>query len=309
MSRQDIRQDVTDRVIAALEKGGLAEWTRPWAKAAGIGGAMPWNFSTGKTYQGVNVVMLFMEAIDRNYSSNAWLTFNQAKALGGKVRKGESGTAIVSFRLMEKPSKAPDAGADDTVMVPFARQFFVFNVDQCEGLDLGAMMPRPILDTDGKLALVEALGQRLCKETGMRFQRVGDRACYSPSLDLLKMPAGEWASVEDYSATLAHELVHATGAPHRLNRREGIYKRFEDSRQAYAMEELCAELGAAMVCAEFGIVGENLQHESYIASWLEALKNDKTYIFKAAALASEAHRYMMGEVIEAKTDLSVDEAA
>ena len=306
MSRQDIRQEVTDRVIAALEKGGLAEWTRPWAKFGGVGGAMPWNFNTGKPYQGINVIMLFMQAVERGYGTNAWLTFKQARALGGVVRKGEAGTAIVKYQVMEKPSKAVDG---ESVKVPFARQFYVFNVDQCEGLDLGAMAPRPILDATGKMEKVEAMCQRLCAETGMKFQRVGDRACYAPSFDMLKMPAGEWSSAEDYIATLTHELVHATGAPHRLNRREVLQKRFEDGQQRYAFEELVAELGAAMICAEYGVVGDNLQHESYIAGWLDALKKDKTFIFKAATLASDAHRYLMGEVVQPMAETSVDEAA
>lgn len=315
MSRIDIRQEVTNRVIAALEKGGLAEWTKPWASLggkAGMGGAMPWNFSTGRKYQGINTMLLLMHCMDEGFATNAWLTFNQAKALGATVRKGEKGTPIVTYRLREVPSQRDSAEDGEMVTIPFSRQFYVFNVEQVDGLDLRALEPRPVLDETGKLAEIEAITQRLCEETGLTFQRAGDRALYHLLMDRLVMPAGAWNTGGDFIATLAHELVHATGAGHRLNRHAMLQERFKEAAdQRYAFEELVAELGAAMLCAELGVVGDHLQHESYIASWLQALRGDKSFIFRAATLASDAHRYLMGEAAEAEAQegASVDAAA
>lgn len=315
MSRTDIRQEVTDRVIAALEKGGLAEWTKPWANlggVAGMGGVMPWNFSTGRKYQGINTMILFMRCMDEGYTTNAWLTFNQAKALGATVRKGAKGTPIVTYRLREVPAQREGAADGETVTIPFARQFYVFNVEQVDGLELGELEPRPLLDDTGKLAEIEAIKDRLCVDTGLTFERAGNRAVYMHLTDKVMMPAGSWNTGGDYIATLAHELVHATSAGHRLNRHALLLERFKEGHeQRYAFEELVAELGAAMVCAELGVVGDHLQHESYIASWLKALRNDKSFIFRAATLASDAHRYLMGEVDEqeSEADSSLDEAA
>jgi antirestriction protein ArdC len=309
MSREDIQREVTDRVIAALEKGGLAEFTQPWAKLSGGGGGMPWNFRSGNRYRGANVMLLFMVAADRGYGANAWMTFNQVKELGGSVRKGEKGARVMKFTPKVLEGEAADTREATTRVVPMTKWYTVFNLDQCEGLDLSAFEPRPILDTTGKLAKGEILLQRMITSTGLRYQCVGNSACYHWSADLLKMPAGEFESVDCYVATLAHELVHSTSSHLRLGRREQISAKFPRSDEAYAFEELVAELGAAMICAEFGIVGEHLQHESYIASWLGALKKDKTLIFKAARYAHEAYCYLMGEAVESQDSPALDAAA
>lgn len=311
MSRLDIRQQITDQVFAALEKGGLKEWTKPWASLASCkGGAIPWNYLSGQQYNGINVFMLMSAVIDHGFSSAAFLTFNQARQLGGNVRKGAKGFQVVMFRLREVISQA-NSGEEESVKIPMFKTFTVFNIDQCENLKgVEELAPAPLLDANGKLESVEAICRRLTDETGLTFYRSGNRAMYSFVSDSLYMPAGEWNSTEDYCATLAHELVHSTLAKHRLNRREIMETRFKEKtdRERYAFEELVAELGAAMICAELGITGE-LQHESYIESWLGALRNDKSYIFKAATLASQAHRYLMGEAVEDRAELEQSEAA
>lgn len=311
MSREDIRQHITDTVIAALESGGLKSWTRPWANLAGCkGGALPWNFATGHHYQGINTILLMMACMEHGFSSSGFVTFNQARQLGGNVRKGAKGFRVVMYRLKDVTVEGRE-GDEETRAVPFSRTFTVFNTDQCENLPgLEEVAPAPLLDDDGKLARVEAIRQRLCDDTGLSYARTGNRAMYMPMSDSLYMPAGEWNSTQDFCATLAHELVHSTGAKHRLNRAAIMAERLKGKtdRERYAFEELVAELGAAMLCAELGITGD-LQHESYIASWLEALKNDKSYIFKAATMASQAHRYLMGEAVEDTAATEQSEAA
>ncbi len=320
MKRADIYQQVTDKIIAAIEKGGLANWTKPWARLGVTGGALPWNFLTGKQYRGMNVVMLMMAAYEQGYTSNAWVTFKQARELGGNVRKGETGTTIIAYRQIEVTEEGKEAGSEDAKYIPMIKGHTVFNVCQCEGLEgLEAIEPVPLLDEAGKLEKVAEIRNRLIQETGLSYARVGDRACYMPTPDRVQMPAGEWESVDAFCATELHELTHATGAAHRLGRHAVLAKRFstkedeatfiaernfhfknQQSRKLYAMEELCAELGSMMLCAELGIVSpeQDEQHAAYIDSWLSAMRGDKTYIFKAATLASQAHVYLMGEVEE-----------
>lgn len=311
MSREDIRQEITNQVIAALENGGLKEWTKPWAKLANCaGGGLPWNFVSGRKYQGINSFVLMMACIDKGFTSTGFLTFNQAQQLGGNVRRGEKGFRVVLYTTREVMADAGKVG-EESKQIPFARSFTVFNTSQCENLQgIEEMAPAPLLDVDGKLARIDAIRQRLCDETGLTYNRIGDRAVYMGAYDELRMPAGEWNSTEDFIATKAHELVHATGAKHRLDRRDLIVRRFKDQSETerYAFEELVAELGSAMIGVELGLTGD-MQHESYIASWLQALKDDKSYIFKAATLASQAHRYLMGEALAGEQATELSEAA
>jgi len=311
MSRQDIRQEITDMVIDALEKGGLKEWTRPWSKLAGaVGGGIPWNYATGNQYQGINTFALMMACIRHDFTSTGFLTYRQAQALGGNVRKGETGFRVIAYSPREIITK-DEQGNDETQAVLFSRSFTVFNTDQCDNLKgIAEIQPSPLLDEDGKLAKIDAIRQRLCDETGLSYYRSGNRALYSPSCDSLYMPAGEWNRTEAFIATLAHELVHSTGAKHRLDRHSKIEATYKEKtgQERYAFEELVAELGAAMIGAELGITGD-MQHESYIASWLQALKNDKSYIFKAASMASHAHRYLMGEAVTAEAAEEESKAA
>lgn len=304
MKRADIKQQVTDKIIAALEKGGLQAWRRPWKLVQGEQG-LPYNYQSGKAYQGVNTMMLMVEQLDKAYSSNAWLTYKQAAELGGNVRKGEKSSLIVRYIVSEEKSEnasneAVDDSSNTVTQRCGLRAYSVFNLDQIEGIERAEVstIERPV---DEKVCAVERMLNGM-QDNGLIFQTGGNSACYAPSIDRLKMPSGEFNSSEDYAATLAHELVHCTGHKKRLDRLAQIDTWYPDSKEAYAFEELVAELGAAMVCAEHGIVGQ-LQHESYIESWLRALKNDKSLIFKAARLASAAHMYLADLAIQ-KDNLS-----
>lgn len=303
MNKADIKQQVTDKIIAALEKGGLKAWRRPWKMVQGEQG-LPFNYQSGKAYQGVNTMMLLVEQLDKAYSTNAWLTFNQANALGGRVRKGEKSTLIVRYIVSEQPGEAGSVDvADDeshaTAKRCGLRAFSVFNLDQIEGIEREATsaVESP---AEEKVCAVERMLKGMQDNTGLLYQVGGNGASYAPCIDRLKMPSGEFDSSEDYAATLAHELVHCTGHTKRLDRLTKVSSWYADTKEAYAFEELVAELGAAMVCAEHGIVGQ-LQHDSYIESWLRALKNDKSLIFKAAKLASEAHMYLADLAIQSDT--------
>lgn len=297
MSRMDIQRVVTDRIIMALEKGGLQAWRKPWQSLGVRDKALPYNYSTHQPYRGINTWSLLFEALDQGYTSNGWLTFKQAQALGASVRKGEKGTLVVKYLVAEvsgKNAQQVDRADDhDVRLIPFLRHFYLFNLDQIDGLDRPAVTPKPIPSDADQVAAIEQLVS-LQADTGLTYRRRGDRACYYPATDSIAMPAGEFETGTHFAATLAHELVHATGHQRRLGRFAVTAAKYPNAEEAYAVEELVAELGAAMICAEHGIVGEHLQHESYIHSWLGALKQDKTLIFKVARQAAEAHDFLMG---------------
>ncbi len=265
----DIYQTVTDRIITALEQG-TAPWLKPWAEGK-CGTMGPFNAATGRPYNGINWLVL---------GSGGWLTFKQAKELGGSVRKGEKGTQIVFWSF----PKIKDAETGEEKVVPFAKGYTVFAVEQCEGLNEAKLKaPAPITAGQTSINVIAA-------QAGAQVRHGGSKAFYSPSTDHVQMPSLDaFESADAYAGTLAHELVHWTGHQSRCDRQFG--KRFGDD--AYAFEELVAEIGSAFVCAQTGIPLEGLQHTSYVASWLKVLKNDKRAIFTASSQAKKAAEFLL----------------
>lgn len=272
MQTNDIYQTITDKIIAALETG-TAPWVKPWASLG-----VPRNAITGRKYSGINTVLLAMA----EFSSNQWLTFQQAKAAGGNVRKGEKGTTVVFFKPLAIKEKT-DQQTDVEKVIPLLRSFTVFNTQQIDGLPekFTVTTPSQISEFEDNIAAESYLAQA-------NIMHGSNRACFIPSLDEIHMPnKTDFKSVADYYAVALHELTHWTGHKSRLSR--DFSGRFGDA--AYAFEELVAELGAAFLCASSGVDGQ-LQHASYIGSWLKVLKNDKKAIFTAAAAARKAAEFV-----------------
>jgi len=274
MKTTDLQQQVTDQIVAILESG-TNPWIKPWSSTAASG--MPHNHSTGKAYQGINVLILW--AAGQGFNSSAWLTYKQAQAAGGQVRKGEKGTTITFY----KPLKVEKEGEEKTI--PLMKTFTVFNVDQIDGLEVTTSEEQPKEFTaDQKTEAAVRLFDCYAERAGIRFSTGGDRAFYSPSHDAIQMPdRADFTKESGYAATLLHEAVHSTGYKDRLDRLK------DTSKMGYAFEELVAEIGAAFLCCDLGITNELEQHASYVANWLKALKDDRTLIFKAAAKASKAY--------------------
>lgn len=270
----DIYQQVTDRIINALEQG-TAPWLKPWA-ANKCGAVGPYNAASGRPYNGINWLVL---------GEGGWLTFKQAKELGGSVRKGEKGTQIVFWSF---PKIKQDDGTEK--VVPFAKGYTVFAVEQCDGIDAAKLKaPAPVVAGQTNINVIAA-------QAGAQVRHGGARAYYSPSTDHVQMPSLDaFESADAYAGTLAHELVHWTGHQSRCDRQFG--KRFGDD--AYAFEELVAEIGSAFVCAQMGIALEGLQHTSYVASWLKVLKGDKRAIFTASSQAKKAAEFLLEQEEEA----------
>lgn len=304
----DVRQVVTDRIVAMLGQGGHVFRER-WTRAAARG--VPRNGKTAAAYHGANVLLLWEAAIEAGYASNVWMTYRQAHSLGAQVRKGERGVLCAHFerRAREGRREADDevvsqGGADEDAVAGrsgaragllVCRPFWLFNLAQIDGLplevvDLGIAPPM------GSLGAVER-AVRLLGGCDATIRYGFDQAAYLPALDEIRLPwPRQFRSAEAQCATALHELVHWTGHPARLNRRFG--KRFGDA--AYAFEELVAELGSAFVMGHCGLVDATVQgHAAYIEAWLKLLRGDRTAIFVAARLAQEAFAFIVAREMPA----------
>lgn len=306
--QRDLYQTVTDKIVAAMEKG-VAPWRKPWrTDRSRIESSLPTNAVTGNAYSGVNVLLLWLAAEEGGYTANRWLTYRQAQDAGGHVCQGEACSLGVFFKPWERQAKDADGtklfDADgDAVMDnrPVVRALNLFNVEQCEGLPqdmLGSVQPQDAACVYPRDQAAFNRVQLMQMGSGVSVKSwYQNRAYYNPVTDQITLPTfAQFDTEADYWTTLLHELVHATGHRNRLSR-EGITastRQFGDPR--YGFEELIAELGSAYLCAELGIYGE-CQHEDYLAGWLKVLKDDKQAIFRASRFAREASAYLMQPVL------------
>lgn len=292
--KTDIYTKITDQIIAELDKG-TRPWHKPWAAGHVAGPVSRPLRSNGKPYSGINVIMLWATAMERGYSAPIWMTFKQAKELGAHVCKGEKGALVVYASTFIK-TEANENGEEVERDIPFLKGYTVFNVEQIDGLPAHyTACHAPRLNPGQRIAQAESF----FAQTGADIRHGGDSAFYAPGPDFVQMPPFEsFRDAEAYYGTLAHELTHWTRHKSRLDRDFG-QKRGACPRprtggdNAYAMEELVAELGAAFLCADLELVPQiRDDHAPYIAGWLKALKDDKRAIFTAASHAQKAADYL-----------------
>ncbi len=276
---RDHYQEVTTRILQQLELG-VAPWVKPWATTPGQN--VPGNAVTGRNYSGVNVILLWL-ARERGWPTAKFLTFKQAQEAGGNVRKGEHGTPVY-FVSKFIPKAERDKAEPRTISM--MKVFTVFNVAQCDNLP-AKLLPQPPAPRHEESR--DATIDEFIAATGAHIMEGGtDRACYSPALDAVTLPAfTSFNSASAFYSTAFHELGHWTGHASRLNR----YLRNRFGSAAYAAEELVAELTAAYLCAEFNVDG-SLQHADYIANWIALLKDDSRAFFTAASKAQAAADYL-----------------
>lgn len=271
---QDIHQAVTNSIIATLEAGEQGSWQCPWHRR---GGGLPRNALTGRVYRGINTLSLWVGAQAAGYADDRWATYKQWAELGAQVRRGERSTLVVFWK---------DLGRDEEEDRPrfVARASYAFNAAQVEGAPEAG---EPLPPSEWLLPEVFA---GFVERTGARILHGGDAAFYQPSEDRIVMPQRErFPTAQGYASTMAHELTHWSGAKGRLDR--DLTGRFRS--QAYAAEELVAELGSAFIMAEMGLEAEpHPTHASYLASWLKLLRSDPKAIFTAASAASRAAGYL-----------------
>jgi len=271
--RTSLYDEITAKIISELAAGRIP-WVQPWGTdAARAPLAMPRNASTQRGYSGINVLILWGSVIEHGYSGQSWLTFRQALGLGGNVRKGERGTTVVyadRFTPEDERQRAAATG-EEANAISFLKRFTVFNTDQCDGLpeDVTTVAPPP------PPGLIEPQVEALIRATGIDFRIGGNRAFYSPSHDFVQVPPPQaYFEPINWHRTALHELGHASGAPHRLNR--DLTGSFGSKK--YSFEEIIAEISAAYCCASLGIA-PTVRHADYIGSWLElcAARHNSNY--------------------------------
>ncbi|KAB2756673.1 MULTISPECIES: zincin-like metallopeptidase domain-containing protein [Brucella/Ochrobactrum group] len=293
--RTNLYDEITDKIIADLEAGRFP-WVQPWGKAeakAPLG--LPNNASTGRAYSGINILILWGAVVQHGFPGQGWLTYRQAAALGGNVRKGEHGTTVVyadRFIPEDEKRRARETG-EEAQAIPFLKRFTVFNTAQCDGLpdDITVAAPPP------PPGLIEPTVEALIKATAIDFRIGGDRAFYMPTLDYVAVPPPQaYFEPINWHRTALHEIGHASGHHSRLNRDlSGSF-----GTRKYAFEELVAEMSSAFCCASLGIV-PTVRHADYIGSWLEVLREDNRAIVRAASQASKAADWILSFLPEAET--------
>jgi antirestriction protein ArdC len=283
-------QEVTDRIIAALE-AGTPPWRRPWDPDKAGGPAMPRNAATGHRYRGINVLTLGMSALAFSSGDPRWATYKQAEDQGWQVRRGERGTIGFFFKRLElRDDKGDGAGPEDDEeavrRIPLLRAFTLFHASQID--DIPDYIPPTVAEAPWR---APEAAETILANSGAVIRIGGERAFYSPATDHIQMPPqSAFATAEGFCGTLVHELGHWTGAEPRLNR--DLRNHF--GSHDYAREELRAEIGQMMVCAELGIADCDFSNNAaYVASWLEKLRSDRKEIFRAAADAQRIADYLL----------------
>ncbi|MGP9666713.1 ArdC family protein [Psychrobacter sp. AOP31-A1-22] len=287
-TKRDLHQEVTDKILARIEQGNFKS-CELWSKKACVGSQasalLPVNATTGKAYNGINRLILFLEmAVNDDYSENLWVTYNQAKKEGWQVRKGQKSVTLCFYSKYTKEDKNGDEKD-----IFFMKSFNVFNVAQLDGYEAKDVTNNNVITTiDNNEVMAEIL-----QNTDVTIlPEGGDQAFYAPAFDAIQMPPRKaFISEATYTSVLSHELSHATGHTKRLNRQ---YREIYGSKEGYAREELVAELSAAFLSTELGYIQETLEfHASYLNSWAEVLRKDKKAIFKACADAQKATDFIL----------------
>lgn len=287
---RDIHAEVTASIIAAIEANPCTPQL-PWHRSTQPL-HLPCNVLTKNTYQGINILQLWATGFVRGYDQQLWASYRQWAQVGAQVRTGERGTSVAFYKAYEVEPKADDPDDDGNRRV--LKTSTVFNIHQVTGYSLPAPTPPRSPPTNPWQPLEQV--EDFIATTGADIRHGGEQAYFHRTLDYVQMPertsfigTDTSSPLEAYYSVLFHELTHWTGAPARLDRTFG--QRFGD--QAYAAEELVAELGAAFMAAELHVTpAPRADHAQYLAHWLKLLKSDKRAIFTAAAKASEAVRYL-----------------
>jgi antirestriction protein ArdC len=289
--KHDIYAEVTNRIITQLEQG-VIPWKSPYFSKVGF----PRNFSTGNTYHGINVFLLG----SLRYTSPYFLTFIQAKELGGHIRKGEHGSLVVKYGTYTKESEGAASAEASEEQRKYLKAYTVFHASQVEGIAFPEPENVPELPAnaacDRARAMVAGMPKAPAIHSGTAIP------CYRRSSDSVHMPEPHFfTSEESYFSTLFHELTHATGSESRLARKSLLESKGIDAegeaRKTYAEEELVAEMGASFLSAHAGIIEAELENSAaYLQGWIDALKSKdaKGWIIRAASQAQKAADFIMG---------------
>lgn len=300
MKKQDVHTKITNDIIELMEKGEVV-WRKPWKHAGAVSHS---NFKSKSAYRGINAFITYATAVVNEFDSPYWLTFKQAQELGGSIKKGSKSTSIVFYAKVwvdangKKVYQAKNVSDAEMVaqgyrkiMTP--RYYNIFNLDQIDGIDYEI----PQAEKNDNEILEEA--ERIINEMQAKpkYNIVpSERACYSPVKDEITMPRLEqFESSHGYYSVFFHEMIHATGHESRLNR-DTLTASASFGSDTYSKEELVAELGSCFLCAEVGILQEEIENSvAYLQSWIKELKKDNKLIWKASQQAQKAVDFILNK--------------
>lgn len=286
----DAAQTVTNELIRIIERGVLP-WRKPWT----AGGSTRPLRHNGEAYQGVNNFLLTMRTVIAGYSSPFWMTMPQANAMDARIRKGEKSSVVVYYGQAKKRDESAEEVGEidqaDATVIKFQKSYRVFNACQIDGLP-DSFHPEPGPAPDHSPAEPIPHMQAFFDAIDISTVFSGSEAYYLPPVDKVFMPCiSRFQDPRRFYGVWAHELAHATKAPHRLNRNYGL-SRFGNT--AYAREEIVAELTSCFLGQELGFTAHTLElNASYLYNWLRVLRSDKQAIFKHAADAQRACDYLI----------------
>jgi antirestriction protein ArdC len=291
-SQQEIRSEITKRIVTAIEQG-VMPWRRPWRVSPNAG--RPANVISKQPYHGINPLLLEIASLQRGFQSRWWATFQQWQQLGCHVEKrpdnvppGQWGTNIIFCKPITKTVTDRDTGDEDEQKFFMLRTYTVFNADQVVGAERFQVTDEP---SDTIVEPDFAPAEELIAATGADIRHRGERAFYSASGDFIQLPHKErFSNLGSYYETAIHELSHWSEPRQNLDRQ----------LLGYATCELVAEMSSCFVASEIGIPhGEALEnHASYLKSWLDQMRGDANFIFKAAKLASATTDFLLAFVRE-----------
>lgn len=291
--KKTVYEIITDQILQQLESGTIP-WKKPWNRTGNVEYDWPKNLASKKPYTGINVFILSCAP----FSSPFWLTFKQTQALGGNIKKGQKGYPVIFWKMAKKQKTNEETGEKETFIMPILRYYTVFNVDQCENID-----PVKIPSCPDEIETIEfspietaqAIVDGMPSPPEINHLNNYDRACYSPSLDKISLPAQEqFKGSETYYSTLFHELSHSTGHANRLDRKEMGGNNFFGSHD-YSKEELVAEFSAAFLCGVSGISQTTIDNSAaYINGWSKKLRSNPKWAVYAAAAAQKSADLIRG---------------
>jgi antirestriction protein ArdC len=281
-SPTEIRTQITSEIVESLKNGNLPPWRRPWSNDPNAPG-LHTSLSTGNPYRGINQILLQLAASEGKFQSRWWGTFNQVKANGGYVRKGEKATKVILWKAISRRRTDEDGQeVDDDFLV--MREFHVFNAQQTSGLDMYQVGFAPPKNDTG---LRYERADSVIDATGADIRYGGNEAFYRLSEDFIQLPfRHQFETPEAFYETSFHELCHWT------EKRVGFDR--SEVENTYALGELIAEIGSCFLMAELGLpTSANMtNHAAYLESWLKGMDDDPKFIFKAAAQSSKAVEFV-----------------
>lgn len=284
--QEKIYQMVTDQILESLDKG-VVPWDRGWNFYQG---KRPVNLISNKPYRGVNVLLLGLQGFKSPY----WLTFNQARKIKAKLRKGAKSTTVIFWKWTKGKRENSETGENEEFSYALLRYYRVFNIDQFETIshkrvkELRELQEAGDSETFDSIDCLEKVWSLAPNKPKLREE--ADEPFYSPKYDYINMPKrSAFKNGPVYYATLFHELAHATGHKDRLARFNGGFL----GSETYTKEELTAELTAAFIMATCGVEGTQERSAAYIKDWSEKLREDRKMIVQAAARAQKAADYIL----------------